>query len=135
MIKKSILIWLSIIPFAILNGGLREAFLNPRLEESYAQIVSGLILLSLIFVVSLIFIPRIGKGTEKTYWKIGLLWVALTVIFETVFGLAMGNSFDDLLKAYDITTGNLLSVIVLFTGFAPWFTAKIRNLIKENACS
>ena len=75
MIKKSILIWLSIIPLAILNGGLREAFLTPRLEESCAQIVSGLILLSLIFFVTLIFIPRIGKGEQKTYWKIGLVWV------------------------------------------------------------
>ena len=133
MIKKSILIWLSIIPLAILNGGLREAFLTPRLEESCAQIVSGLILLSLIFFVTLIFIPRIGKGEQKTYWKIGLLWVALSVIFETVLGLAMGNSFDNLLKAYDIRTGNLWLIIVVFIGFIPWLTAKVSRRSRENS--
>jgi len=129
MIKKSIFIWLSIIPLAILNGGLREAVLSPRLEENCAQIVSGLILLLLIFFVTLIFIPRIGKGEQKMYWKIGLLWIALTVIFETVLGLAMGNSLGDLLKAYDITTGNLWLIIVVFTGVVSWLTAKIRRII------
>jgi len=102
MIKKSILIWLSIIPLAILNGALREAFLTPWLGENYAQPVSGIILCLLIFIVSLVFIPRIGKGEQKIYCKIGILWIALTLVFETILGLAMGNSFGELLKAYDI---------------------------------
>jgi len=128
MIKKSILIWLSIIPLAILNGALREAFLTPWLGESYAQPASGMILCLLIFIVSLVFIPRIGKGKQQTYWKIGILWIVLTLVFETILGLAMGNSFGELLKAYDITTGNLWLLVVLFIGIAPWLTAKIKQL-------
>jgi hypothetical protein len=128
MIKKSILIWLTIIPLAILNGAFREAFLNPRLEESYAQLISGTILLLLIFIVSLIFIPRIGKGKQKIYWRIGILWVVLTIAFETVFGLTIGMTFAELLKAYDITTGNLWLFIVVFIGFAPWLIAKIKRI-------
>jgi hypothetical protein len=61
MIKKSILIWLLIIPLAILNGGLRMEVLIPWLGESCAEPISGVILCLLIFIVSLIFIPRIGK--------------------------------------------------------------------------
>jgi hypothetical protein len=129
MIKKSILIWLSIIPLAILNGGLRETFLTPRLGESCAQPISGLILCLLIFIVSFIFIPRIGKGEQKMYWKIGLLWVVLTIVFETGFGLAIGNSFGKLLKAYDITTGNLWLIVVVFIGIAPWLVAKIKRIV------
>jgi len=129
MIKKSILIWLSIIPLAILNGGLREAFLTPRLGESYSQPISGIILCLLIFIVSFIFIPRIGKGEQIIYWKIGLLWIVLTVAFETVFGLAMGNSFFELLKAYDLTTGNLWLIVVVFIGIAPWLITKIKRII------
>jgi hypothetical protein len=78
MIKKSILVWLSIIHLAILNGAFREAFLVPWLGESYAQPVSGFILCLLIFTVSLFLIPRIGKGKPKTYWQIRCLWVVLT---------------------------------------------------------
>ena len=129
MIKKSILIWLSIIPLAILNGGLREAFLSPQLGESCSQPISGIILCLLIFIVSFIFIPRIGKGEQIIYWKIGLLWIVLTVAFETVFGLAMGNSFCELLKAYDITTGNLWLIVVVFIGITPWLIAKIKRII------
>jgi len=129
MIKKSILIWLSIIPLAVLNGGLRDFFLTPRLGESYAQPVSGIILCLLIFIVSFIFIPRTGKGEQKMYWKIGFLWVALTLVFETILGLAVGNSLGELLKSYDIRTGNIWSVVVLFTGIAPWLIAKIKRII------
>ena len=129
MVKKSILIWLAIIPLAILNGGFREAFLTPRLGESCAQVISGIILLLLLFFVSFIFIPRIGKGISKTYWKIGVLWVALTIAFETILGLTMGNTLSELIKAYDVTTGNLWLLVVLFTGITPWLVAKIKHII------
>jgi hypothetical protein len=129
MIKKSILIWLSIVPLVILNGALRETFLTPWLGENNAQPISGIILCLLIFIVSLIFIPRIGKGEQKTYWKIGILWIVLTIVFETVLGLAMGNSFSELLRAYDITTGNLWLIIVIFIGIAPWLVAKIKRIV------
>ncbi|MDR2145721.1 MAG: hypothetical protein LBE91_04590 [Tannerella sp.] len=65
MIKKSIPIWLSIIPLAILNGGLRETVLLLRLEESCAQIVSGLILLSLILFHELEKAGRKRSEKEK----------------------------------------------------------------------
>ncbi|MDR0311147.1 MAG: hypothetical protein LBJ21_06140 [Acidobacteriota bacterium] len=129
MTKKSILIWLSIIPLAILNGGLRETFLTPWLGESCAQPISGIILCFLIFIVSFVFIPRIGKGEAKTYWKIGLLWIVLTVVFETLLGLAMGDNFGELLKAYDITTGNIWLIVVVFIGIAPWLIARIKRIV------
>jgi hypothetical protein len=129
MVRKSVLIWLSIIPLAILNGGLREAFLTPRLGETCAQPISGIILLILLFLISFILIPRIGKGTPKTYWKIGILWVILTIVFETILGLAMGDTLTELLKAYDITTGNLWFLIILSTGIIPWLVAKIKRII------
>jgi hypothetical protein len=131
MIRKSILIWLSIIPLAILNGAFREVFLIPWLGESYVQPISGLLLLLLLFIISFIFIPRIGKGEQKTYWKIGILWVVLTIAFETIFGLATGMTFVELLKAYDITTGNLWLIIVIFTGIMPWLVAKKRKLYEN----
>jgi hypothetical protein len=129
MIKKSILIWLSIIPIAILNGGFREKCLILWVGENYAQPISGIILCLLIFIVSLIFIPRLGKGKPKTYWEIGFLWVILTILFETILGLAMGNTLTALLKSYDITTGNLWLLAVLFTGIMPWLVAKIKRII------
>ena len=129
MIKKSILIWLSIIPLAILNGGFREKCLISWVGENYAEPISGFILCLLIFIVSLIFIPRLGKGKPKIYWTMGGLWVALTIAVEIIIGLVMGNTMIALLKAYNITTGNLWLLVVLFTGITPWLVAKTKRII------
>ena len=129
MIKKSLLIWLAIIPCAILNGAFREVVINPLIGKRYAQPLSGVLLCIILFVLCWFFIPRIGRGTAKTYWIIGLLWVVLTILFEFGFGLLTGDTFADLIKAYDITTGNLWLLVVIFTGLAPWLTAKTRKLI------
>jgi uncharacterized membrane protein YhaH (DUF805 family) len=129
MIKKSLLIWLAIIPLAILNGGLREMLLNPLMGEKYGQMLSCALLCLIIFALCWFCIPRIGRGTAKTYWIIGLWWVILTVLFETGFGLLIGHTFAELVKAYDVATGNLWLLVVLFTGIVPWLTAKTRKLI------
>ena len=129
MIKKSLLIWLAIIPCAILNGAFREVVINPLIGDRYGQPLSGVLLCMILFVLCWFFIPRIGRGTAKTYWIIGLLWVILTILFETGFGLLTGDSLAKLMKAYDVTTGNLWLLVIIFTGTAPWLTAKTRKLI------
>jgi len=129
MIKKSFVIWLAIIPLAFLNGGLREMVINPLIGEKYGQSISGVLLCIIIFAVCWLCIPRIGTGTTKTYCIIGLWWILLTILFETGFGLLIGNTFTELLKAYDITTGNLWLLVVLFLGIAPWLSAKTKKMI------
>jgi len=129
MIKKSLFIWLALIPLAILNGGLREMVINPLMGAEYGQPISCFSLCLLLFVLCWFFIPKIGRGTAKTYLIIGLLWIALTVLFETCLELLTGNTFVGVLKTYDITSGNLWLLVVLFTGIAPWLTAKTRKLI------
>lgn len=128
MIKKSILIWLLIIPLAMLNGLLRDAVLTPIIGEKYALPLSGVILCVLIFLVTLFFIPRLGRGSKQAYIKIGLLWMLLTVSFEFIFGFLRGMPFMEMINAYNITTGNLWSVIVLFVGIVPLLVAKMKRI-------
>jgi hypothetical protein len=129
MIKKSLLIWLAIIPLAILNGGLRDKIINPLIGEKYGLPLSAISLCLLIFLLCWFCIPQIGKGRAKKYRIIGLLWILLTVLFETGFGLLLGKSWTKLMNIYDVTTGNLWVLVVLFTGIAPWLVAKMRKLI------
>ena len=128
MLLKSILIWISIIPLAILNGGLRQKILDPLFGEKFANPISGLILCILIFFVSLIFIPRLGKGNTRIYLIMGIIWVSLTIIFETILGLFMGNTFKEIINAYNVTTGNLWLIVVVFMGIVPFLVAKIKHL-------
>jgi len=129
MVLKSLLIWLSIIPLAILNGGLRQYVITPLAGNKIANPVSGLILCILVFIVSFIFIPRLGNGTKMTYIKIGILWVFATILFETVFGLLSGKSFNEIFNAYNVTTGNLWAVVVIFMGFVPIIIAKVKHIV------
>jgi hypothetical protein len=129
MIKKSMLIWLSIIPLAFLNGALREFFIEPLIGIKFANLISSIILCILIYIVTFVFISRLGKGTSKAYFLIGLLWLFSTIIFETILGLIMGMTFNEILIAYNIATGNFWLIVVIFIGIVPFFVAKIKRLV------
>jgi len=129
MIKKSILIWSLMIPLAILNGALREGLIEPIIGEKYANPISCLILCILIFIVSFIFIPKLGNGIKVVYIKIGILWVLLTIIFETILGLFMRNTIKEIIMAYNILTGNFWLIVVIFIGFIPLLIAKIKKIV------
>ena len=131
MIRKSILIWLLISILAILNAGLREKILNPSIGPTYALLASGIILIVLIFIVSFLLIPKLGKGTSKTYWLIGALWVILTIAFETGVNFIVGNNSSEIVKAYDITTGNLWLLVVMSIGCLPRLVAFIKYLDRK----
>ena len=126
-IGKSLLIWMTIIPLAILNGGLRERVLAPLIGR-LALPASGLLLCLLIFLVAYFLIPRLGKMNRKAYLGIGLAWLFMTLIFEFGFGFLNGKSLEDLLRAYDVSTGNLWPIVVVFTGAVPGLVARIRRL-------
>ncbi len=128
MFRRSMLIWLSIIPLAILNGVLRDEMLTP-LIGSLALPLSGIILCGLIFIVALLFIPLLGKNKPKNYVQIGILWVIATVVFEIMFAFVSGDTLVNVLHAYNITTGNLWAIVVIFVGLAPWLAAKIKRII------
>ena len=129
MQKKSIWIWFLFIPLAILNGILRDKLIAPSIGMEYAQPLSGVVLCLLIFVVTLIFIPRLGKGTQKEFLRVGLIWLALTVIFEIIWGLCTGLSGREILRTYNVMTGNLWLIVVLFVWIAPFLAARLRGLV------
>jgi hypothetical protein len=129
ILLKSILIWFSILVLAILNGAFRNYITTPLIGEKYSRPMSGITLCGLIFIDSLFFIPLLGKGLKRTYIQMGILWVLLTIIFETILGLVQGMSFNKIINAYNITTGDLWLIVVLFIGFVPMIIAKMKHII------
>ncbi len=109
---------------------LREKILTPLIGESNALPVSGISLCLMIFILCLLGIPRLGQGNMHTYLTIGLLWIVLTISFKFIFGmLLVGKPFSELMKVYDITTGNLWLFVVLFVGISPLLSAKIKRIL------
>ena len=118
-------IWLLIIPLAILNGGLREYVLNPL--GPIALPLSGVILSVLIFVVALLFIPKIKNCQRRDYFLFGVIWFVLTNGFELALFSREGGGVGDLIHSYNFSTGNLWLLIVLTTLFAPALVMKIKQ--------
>ena len=128
-ILRSLLVWVLIIPLAILNGGFRDKVLMSWLGEQAALPVSGILLCILILIVTVLLLHKLVKGDSKIYCTIGIVWVFFTIGVEFVIGSIMNNSIEEMLSAYDITTGNLWLLVVIFTGFSLCLSAKIRKII------
>lgn len=125
-VAKSLIIWICFIPVAILNGGLREYVWAKAIGEKWALPVSGLLLSSCIFLITWGLLPRITKSpTAKVCWGIGLCWLFLTIAFEFASGWAGGNSFAELIAAYDPSTGNLWLLVLATTLLSPVIINKL----------
>ena len=121
----AILIWIMIIPIAILNGGLREYVLVKL--GILARPLSGIILSICIFVVAYFLIPKIENCVKRDYIMFGVIWFILTNLFDLVAYIKDGGGFIDLVQSYNILTGNTWFLVVLSVLFAPITVMKIRN--------
>ena len=74
------LIWIMIIPIAILNGGFRQYVLVKL--GGFAMPISGIILSVCIFVVAYFTIPKIKNCAKKDYIIFGIMWFILKNLFK-----------------------------------------------------
>lgn len=121
----AILIWIMIIPIAILNGGFREYVLVKL--GVLARPLSGIILSICIFVVAYFLVPKIKNCVKRDYIIFGGLWFVLTNLFDLVAYIKDGGGFADLLQSYNIFTGNTWMLVVLTALFAPAAVMRIRE--------
>lgn len=116
---RSLLVWLCFMPVAILNGGLRQYVLVRWFGEVGANALSGVLLSLFILLITWQLLPRIVRYNQKESYRIGIVWMLLTIGFEFIFGLTGGISFRELLSAYNPMSGNLWLLVVVTTFGAP----------------
>ena len=123
-------IWLLIMLAAITNGMLRESLLEPALGTEAALLLSGILLMLIIFAMSWLFAPLFGRSNTSTWLAVGLLWVALTLAFEYRFGhFVAGIPWDEIDRVFDLRSGNLFSLALLAAFLSPWLAARLRGLV------
>lgn len=120
------LIWVMIIPIAILNGGLREYVLVKL--GNLALPLSGIILSLCIFVVAYLLVPKIKNCTKKDYIIFGVMWFILTNLFDLIVYINAGVGFAGLVQSYNILTGNTWLLVVLTALFSPVI---VMNIIRK----
>ena len=130
VLLKALVLWLAILVLAIVNGVLRERALNPIMGPVGGLITSGAILSLCIFLVAFFSAGWLGAAEASGFWLIGLLWVLLTLLFETGFGrLVQRRTWAQLLQAYTFKGGNIWPVVLAVTLVSPWVAARLRGLV------
>ena len=119
------LIWVMIIPIAIINGGFREHVLVKL--GGLALPLSGIILSICIFIVAYLLVPKIKNCVKRDYIFFGVMWFVLTNLFDLSAYIKEGEGFAGLLQSYNIFTGNTWLLVVLTALFAPMIVMKIKE--------
>lgn len=128
MILKYTIAWLGLVIVAIINGTIREKGYKQYTSELRAHQIStftGIILFGVcVYILNLVWeIQSTGQAIA-----IGLIWLALTIVFEFVFGhFVMKHPWSKLLHDYNILKGRLWLLILIWTAIAPYVFYKLSS--------
>lgn len=121
---KALLMWLVLLVAMVGNGVFRVLVLQPRLGEAGAHQMSCVTGITIILLLTALFVRTLERLTSTALLGIGVLWLVLTVAFECLFGrYVSGLSWQTLLADYDIRHGRLWPLVLLSTLLAPWLCA------------
>lgn len=128
-VLRAVLWWLVILVLAIANGMLRDGLLVSVMGPFAALVTSGVVLSALILLVAYFAVPGLGPLGRAQYWLVGLVWLAMTLVFESGFGLLVQHkALSELLQAYTFAGGNIWPVVLVVTLVAPRLAAYLRAL-------
>ena len=100
--------------------GFREAVLLSRLGETAARAISTLLLSAIILIVASMTIGWISTRPQLDAWRIGILWLALTIAFEFLAGHYLFRvPWHRILADYNIVNGRIWILVLIVTLLAP----------------
>jgi len=120
--------WLGGIPIAILNAAIRNYLFQPYTNELLAHQISSFTII-IIFAIYFFWLNKLWPidSTQQAI-TIGIIWLTLTIIFEFLFGhYVMGHSWTYLLQDYNIMSGRLWSLVLVWTIIGPYTIYKVLN--------
>lgn len=113
-------IWVLMAVVAVVNGGLRELVIIPRVGEYRGHVLSTALLAGAILVISyLYFMTTAIDYTWGELLLVGVLWMVMTVGFEFVVGYFEGTPVEVTLAQYNVLAGQVWIVVPLTLLLAP----------------
>jgi hypothetical protein len=130
MTVRAVAVWWLLLLLAVLNGGIRDTWLSPRLGDPIGRAISTLLLCGLILLATWLTIGWIRPTSTGAALRVGALWVVLTLAFELGVGhYALGKPWPVLLADYDLSRGRFWIAVLVVTLLAPLWTARLRGLM------
>lgn len=128
MVLKASIVWLGLVVLAVLNGIARNALISPHVGEQTGHVVSTIILCGVILVLAWLTNPWIAPGGMRAAWRVGFLWLVLTVAFEFLAGhYLFGHSWQRLFADYNLSRGRVWIFVLLVTLVAPAAAQRMRG--------
>ena len=126
MWTRAILVWMLIMVAETGHGLVREVFIAPVIGGLRARQLGILVGCVIIFVIAWLTARWMGATTSRQQFKVGALWVILTLLFEFALGRATGISWAHILTNYNPARGGYMVAGLAFLFLAPWLTRKLR---------
>ncbi len=115
------------VPLAVLNGVLREWTFGRRMPELRAQQQSTVTLAVVVGAYVMLVSRWLPLASSRQAWFAGLLWVALTVAFELLFGRYVAKKPSaELFAAYDLAAGHLWPLFLGWLLTLPWLAYRLK---------
>ena len=118
--RRWLIAWAGAPVLAIVNGAIREVGYKERAGDSTADQISVASLLVLLTMYFWVLQRRWPIQSNQEAVSVGAIWAALSVAFEFGFGRVVeGDSWSDLVGAYDVTEGRMFILIPVWVAVGP----------------
>lgn len=125
---RYVLLWVPMIVIAIANAALRESVFRRFTDELTAHQLSTASMILLFGAYIWLVTGRWRLEPAGRAVAVGLLWLAMTVAFEFLFGrFAMGHPWSRLLHDYNIAAGRVWALVPLWLAVAPYVMFRLRS--------
>jgi len=120
--------WVPMVAIAVVNGAAREAWYGKRVPEVQAHQIStaaGVVLFgAYIWVIIRLWPP---ESLEEAV-RVGLVWLALTVAFEFLFGHYVAHhSWRRLFRDYNVFAGRVWLLVLIWVAIAPYVFLRLQR--------
>ncbi len=127
---KFFLAWFPMVVLAILNAIIRETAYKPFTGDLTAHQISTLTGIIIFGIYMWIIFRRWKLNSVKQAVEVGLMWLAMTICFEFLFGhFIMGSTWEKLLHDYNIIQGRVWIAALIFILIAPYLFYKKNKII------
>jgi hypothetical protein len=131
MMSRTIAVWFLLLLAAVLNGGVREKWIIPRVGQAQGHLISTLMLAMLVLLIAWLTARWLNPRTPSDAFAVGLLWLGLTLAFEFLAGhYLFHRSWSSLRAEYDVSKGRIWVLVPIVTSFAPLLAGYVRRLYR-----
>jgi hypothetical protein len=126
---RGVVVWVCIIIVEVLHGIARTMFLAPVVGDFRARQIAVFTGSFLVVLLATSFIGWLRPASAREAACVGIVWLALTLTFEIVFGrFVVHASWSRIAADYNLLRGGLLPIGLLVLTAAPLIATRIRSI-------